>query len=621
MASKVDSQSKPSVRYSRVLTARHAVAIGATITVGLGVFALLGLLNQSAGGESLVNTYLLAAVIAIPIILTLSERLGVIHGNYGIYNIARAGHNIDIAYATGWLLIGGYIALAAILSWGAALHVNILLQLFYPLPIEIGWIGGGVLLLVGVLKFIGRGATWRTRATIVLISCVILLWIALRNFALTDEVGEAGALFFDSLGTTELLALLASTYWGLAFILSDRDQIKRPTRTILPSLVLTILLGAVLGAIGAASIHNFPGTLHHTYTPLIQIPAGFGIIPDAVIQVSYAVIGIAILTIALHQALNYTERQVRAMIRDGFFPEVLQTRRASVGGVPVEYALILLFALLSVLFISPLIITGLAAMMFLWAIAAVHLPDIFRKAPNLPENRRPKLPFHPLFPGLTVAIGLFIPTGLGGETWIVGLAWALAGVGFYFAYARQHGIEVRRQMIVVAEAEEEEVPDETCVMICVSDIDELPDLLSAGRVLALDDLQGSSKIKVLKTVVHSERSTDRKRRQIAQEAWNELSAAVESVAVSDVEVESLVRLAAVESDGILEAITEEHADFLLMSMEREDLHRHARPDSILNDIYRNAACDVGVLLGEFPTSINQAVVATSGGLTLPWRLN
>ncbi|NOR90125.1 MAG: TIGR00341 family protein [Anaerolineales bacterium] len=620
MTSESDSATQASVRYSRVLTVRHAVVIGATITVGLGVFAILGLLNQSAGGESLVNTYLLAAVIAIPLILTLSERLGVIPGNYGIYNIARAEHNIDVAYATGWLLIGGYIALAAILSWGAALHVDILLQLFFPLPIEIGWIGGCVLLLVGVIRVIGRGATLRTRATIVLISCLILLGISLRNFALTTEIEEAGVQFFDSLGRMELLALIASTYWGLAFIVSNRDQIKRPTRAILPSLVLTILLGAVLGAIGAASIHNFPSPLNDSYTPLIRIPAGFGIIPDAVIQVSYAVIGIAILTIALRQTLSYSERQVRAMIRDGFFPEVLKTRRVSIGGVPVEYALILLLALVSVLFISPLIITGLAAMMFLWSSAAIHLPDIFRKAPNLPENRRPKLPFHPLFPGLTVAIGLFIPTGLGIETWLGGIGWALVGLALYFLHARRHGIEVRRQLIVVAGSEEEELTDKACVMICVSDVEELPDLLHTGRVLALGDHEEIPKIKVLKTVLHSERSTDRKRRQVAQEAWRELNAAVESIGVSDVEVESLVRLATVESDGILEAITEEHAKFLLMGMDIEDLHQHVRPDSIINTIFKNAVCDVGVLLGEFPSSIDQAVVATSGGPHAPLAL-
>jgi uncharacterized hydrophobic protein (TIGR00271 family) len=620
MASESESPARSSVRYTRVLKVRHAVAIGATITVGLGVFALLGLLNQNTGGESLVTTYLIAAVIAFPLILTYSERLGVIAGNYGIYNIARAGRNIDVAYASGWILVGGYIALAAILSWGAALHVNILLQLFYPIQIQLGWIGAGVLLLIGGLRLVGRGATWRTRATIVFISCVVLLWISLRNFVVTAEVDEAGIFLFESFGTTKLIALLASTYWGLAFILSDRDQIKRPTRRLFTSLLATVIIGAVLGALAAASLYNYPGSLSYSLTPLVQIPAGFGLIPDAVIEVTYAVLGIAILTIALYQALNYTERQVRAMIRDGFFPEVLQARRASIGGVPVQFALVLLLGLLLVLFISPITITGLAAMMFLWATALVHFPDVFRGEPNLPENRRPKLPFHPLFPVLTIAIGLLLPTGLSLTTWIIGIGWILAGLALYFLYSRQHGIEVRRQIIVVAEHEEEH-RDEPCVMICVSGMEEVPDLLRAGRVLALGDHEGRASIKVLKTVVHSEGSTDRQRRQIAQVAWQELSDTVDAIGVSDVEVESLVRLAAVESDGILEAITEEHADFVLMGMDKEDLHRHVRPDSMINDIYRNAVCDVGVLLGEFPYAIDDAVVATSGGPHAPLALD
>ncbi len=617
MASEVDSPSTPSVRYSRVLSIRQAIAIGATITVGLGVFTLLGLLVQNSGGESLISTYILTAVIAIPLILTYSERLGVIPGNYGIYNIARAGRNLGIAYASGWVLVGGYIALAAILSWGAALHVNNLLQLFYPIPVKIGWIGAGVLILVGVLQFLGRGAKWRTRAMIVLASCIVLLGVSLRDFVLTSEVEESSLLLFEAVGTTRLAAILASTYWGLAFILSDRDQIKRPTRKIMPALLATIAVGAILGAIGAAAIYVYPGSIYGSLTPLIDIPAGFGLVPDAIVDIIYAVIGVALLTIALYQSLNYTERQVRAMIRDGFFPEFLRARNRSIGGVSVQFTLVLLLGLFLVIFIDPMTLAGLAALMFLWATALVHLPDIFRAAPNLPENRRPKLPFHPLFPGLVVAIGLLVPSSLGLPPWLGGLIWLGAGVLIYILYARQHGIEVRRQLVVVEENDEEEHAPEPCVMISVSDMSRAPDLIRAGRILALES---GAELKVIKTVIHSERSSDRKRRQAAQQEWEDLVRVVDELGITDLEVEPLVRLTTEESAGILEAITEEQADLLIMGLDPDELSASLPPESTINEVFRNAACDVAVLLGSFPDSVERVVVATAGGPHAPLAL-
>ena len=617
MKSEVDSLSKPSVRYSRVLSVRQAVAIGATIAVGLGVFTLLGLLVQDSGGESLISTFILTAVIAIPLILTYSERLGVIPGNYGIYNIARAGRNLSIAYASGWVLVGGYIALAAILSWGAAIHVNILLQLFFPIQVKIGWIGAGVLILVGVLQFLGRGAKWRTRAMIVLASCIVLLGVSLRDFVLTSEVEESSLFLFEAVGTTRLAAILASTYWGLAFILSERDQIRRPTRKIMPALLATIAVGAILGAIGAAAIYVYPGSLYGSLTPLIDIPAGFGLVPDAIVDITYAVIGVALLTIALYQSLNYTERQVRAMIRDGFFPELLRARNRSIGGVSVQFTLVLLLGLFLVIFIDPMTLAGLAALMFLWATAIVHLPDIFRAAPNLPENRRPKLPFHPLFPGLAVAIGLLLPSNLGLLTWLGGLIWFGAGVLIYILYARQHGIEVRRQLVVVEENDEEEHTPEPCVMISVSDMSRAPDLIRAGRILALES---NAELKVIKTVIHSERSSDRNRRQAAHLEWEDLVRVVDELSITDLEVEPLVRLATEESAGILEAIAEEQADLLIMGLDHDELSASLPPESTINEVFRNAACDVAVLLGSFPDSIDRVVVATAGGPHAPLAL-
>jgi amino acid transporter len=68
---------------------RWVTALGASISVGLGVYILLGPLLLVAGQQSLGPPYLVMAIIAVPIILTYAERAGVTPGSGGAYNLAR----------------------------------------------------------------------------------------------------------------------------------------------------------------------------------------------------------------------------------------------------------------------------------------------------------------------------------------------------------------------------------------------------------------------------------------------------------------------------------------------------------------------------------------------------
>jgi len=59
MPSEAGAQTQTAVRFSRVMRLRWVVALGASISVGLGVFTLLGQYAQLAGRQVLVGPYLL----------------------------------------------------------------------------------------------------------------------------------------------------------------------------------------------------------------------------------------------------------------------------------------------------------------------------------------------------------------------------------------------------------------------------------------------------------------------------------------------------------------------------------------------------------------------------------
>ena len=129
-----------SVRFSRVRRLPRLVTAGATLTVGLGVYALLGQYHQVSSGEA-AGAYLLMLILAIPLILTYAERAAALTGSGGTYNLAVSSGRISLAYGSGWLTLGGYVCLIALLGWGVATHLGLLTTQFFGLAFGPGQIG------------------------------------------------------------------------------------------------------------------------------------------------------------------------------------------------------------------------------------------------------------------------------------------------------------------------------------------------------------------------------------------------------------------------------------------------------------------------------------------------
>jgi len=137
----MSSESSPNatiaVRYSRVLTLRRVVGLGLTVGVGIGVFTLPSLLLQMEGALAARSSYLMLFLIAIPFILTYAERVGVIPGQGGSYNLARFSGQLEFAFITGWIQLAGYGVLFALLAAGVALQISIFADVFFKVTLNI----------------------------------------------------------------------------------------------------------------------------------------------------------------------------------------------------------------------------------------------------------------------------------------------------------------------------------------------------------------------------------------------------------------------------------------------------------------------------------------------------
>jgi amino acid transporter len=287
------------VRHSRVLRLSWIVALGASVSAGLGVYTLLGHYVRLAGGYSTAVSYLGLMAIALPMILTYAERAGVIPGGGGAYSLSRAGGRLGVTYATGWMLIAGYASLAALLGWGMALHLDLLLERFFDLSIPLPWLAAALIGLVALNRTSATTRTWRPRVTFVYLTVLALLLRAIGDVVLVQPGGQQSIVMGSPMGVMGMTALMVCGLWGFEFVLTVRDEIRRPTRTILPALALIVIVGGGLGALAALTVARHPGATAGSLTPLLNVGSGLGWLPEGLVAVVYAIFGLGLNLLAL----------------------------------------------------------------------------------------------------------------------------------------------------------------------------------------------------------------------------------------------------------------------------------------------------------------------------------
>jgi uncharacterized hydrophobic protein (TIGR00271 family) len=610
VASEHQPQSDGAVRFSRVLGLPWLVALGATLTVGIGVYDLLGEVRRFYGSASAAQPYLVLVVVALPVVLTLAERAAVMPGAGGIYNLARNSDRIGLTFAVGWLTVGGYVSLLALLGIGLALHLNLLVLQLFQLELEIGWLAAGAIAVISANSLLGTRVNWKARVALIFGGLAIVLLFSVRAFLGT--LPQIAPFNTPSVSMFTIVTALFSSMWGLYFILNTRDSVQRPTKTILPAMLLVVFLGGGLGALAAASLAEFPATSPNAATPLVDVEPGLALFPNDLVRLLYALFGLAINIFALSRTIVYGLRLGGELTRDGFLPERLQSFSTLRGTPVLPLATLSLLSILLVLLFSLPFLAGLAAVAFLWTVALVHIPDLLRARPNLAARRRPILPFHPLFPGLTVAIGIFLPIAVGLTGMLVSLVWVTLGALCFVGYARQRGIEVRRKETTVGQegllSAEEEAGYR--VMVSVASPKTASGLIRTAARLAM--ARGGNML-VLKTLVLADQMPTHLKQQAAQREWQSLSARIEALDLDGVPVRTLVRLAPELADGILGAVEEEQCDLLLLGWEGDEQPLEMGRNWLLNAVVRYAKCDVVLFRGNIPDSFNHVLVPTAGG--------
>jgi len=598
-------ESQSTVRYSRFMSLPRTIALGASVIIGLGVFVLLGLVLDIAGTRSPLS-YGLIALVFIPVVLAYAERAVAYPRGSGIFRLGRDSDPTWLAYAGDWMAVAGFAGVIALLGWGAAYHLDLLMQRFFSLSIEVLYLGIGLVTLVLLYRSVSSRGTWRTRMRLVYFSAPIMVVIVGLGWFSAGQIQSVRFALRAPGDTVKAVAMLGALLWGLRLILNQRDQTRNPRRNLLPALYAALFLGSVSGLAAAMVALKLPGLLPGNPVPLASVAVLVGGLSEAI----YLIIGVMVCLIAIDRTIVSSLRLVGSMMQDGYLPFEIHIPRTEISLNFSRLFLIGLICLLGMVFMPFTSLVAFTSLAFFITTIVVFGMDLYRPRIVLPEDRKLKMPFHPLIPALAVVVCLYFSLALPRQVWVIGLVWAILGSVYFFAYARRRSMVKQRQTRVVGEEIPKLAEKPYHILIDVSGSTEAISLIRAGVQLAR---AGSGQVLVLQVMDQPSHTPVDMERAHAGREFQALKAKVREVDNDSVPVETLVRLSPSRASGILETIREENIDLLLVNWAGEQRSGGAALDAELNRVVLAAPCDVAILHGRISGPIHSVTVSTRGG--------
>lgn len=240
----------PPPRLIRSLSLTHAVLYGLGVTIGAGIYVLVGLAAGRSG--MLAPLAFLAAALMMAVTAASFAELGTrmpVSASEAAY-VDAAFHRKWLSLGVGLLVIATAIVSAATISVGSAGYIAV----FVPLPIA--WIIAGIIIGMGIIACLATAQSVTFAGIMTLIEVGGLLLIVIAGLLYSPDViarlPEAVPVLNDpavwtGLAGTTLVAVFA--FIGFEHLVNIAEELKEPSRTLPRALFLTLGLTALLYAL------------------------------------------------------------------------------------------------------------------------------------------------------------------------------------------------------------------------------------------------------------------------------------------------------------------------------------------------------------------------------------
>ncbi|HEX8484787.1 amino acid permease [Sphingomonas sp.] len=444
---------------ARTLSWPHLVALGVGAIVGTGILTLIGV-GAGLAGPSVILSFAIAGAICACAALAYAEMATMIPASGSAYTYSYVVLGELIAWIIGWSLILEYSLVVSTVAVGWSGYAAPLLQSAFGFPEALakspelgGIVNVPAVFIIGVVALLLSAGTKESatlNAVLVVVKIVALavfVAVALPTFDAANlhpfmPYGFPKALSADGVerGVMAAAAIIFFAFYGFDAISTAAEETKNPGRDLAIGIVgsmvacVAIYILVAVTAVGAIGFARFAGSAE----PLALILRELGHPKVAVFLGASAVIALPTVLLAF---LFGQSRIFFTMARDGLLPPSLAT--VSKRGAPVRITLVTA-AIVAVLagFLPLGEIAALANAGTLAAFVAVCTCMLVmrRRAPDAPRTFRTPAAWVVGPAGILGCLYLFLSLPLRTELYF--LAWNLAGLILYFAYARPRALAI-----------------------------------------------------------------------------------------------------------------------------------------------------------------------------------
>lgn len=442
---------------SRSIGTFQLMMFGVGATVGTGIFFVLHEAVPDAG-PAVVISFLIAGLGAGLSALCYAEIASAIPVSGSTYSYAyhAFGELIAMGIAACVLLEYGVSSGAVAVGWSG--YLNELLEnvvgwhlpdalSYSPIPYEDNVTGivnlPAVVLVLMCTALLVRGASESARVNTVMVIIKLSVLLMFVAIALTAWDSDNFAGFWDAgpHGISAAAATIFFSFIGLDAVSTAGEEVRDPQRALPRALmgalavVVTIYVLVAVAGIAAQPPADFedPDQQAAGLSVILENVTGSTVAPT--ILAAGAVISIFSVTLV---TLYGQTRILFAMGRDGMLPD----RFASVNPRTLTPTFNTVVCGLVVALIG-----GFVPADYLWdtvsigtlvafIVVAAGVLVLRRTQPDLPRPFR--VPLHPVVPLLTIAVCLYILSGIAAVTWVIFGCWLAVVLGFYLLWGRRH---------------------------------------------------------------------------------------------------------------------------------------------------------------------------------------
>ena len=432
---------------------------GVGATVGTGIFFVLQEAVPDAG-PAVVISFLVAGLGAGLSALCYAELASAIPVSGSTYSYAyhSLGELMAMVIAACVLLEYGVSSSAVAVGWSGYFNeltdslfgVSLPDSLSYsPIPYEDNVTGlinlPAVVLVLMCMSLLIRGASEsaKVNTVMVLIKLSVLMMFVIIGF--TAFNGDHFSNFWGSgaSGVSAAAATIFFSFIGLDAVSTAGEEVRNPQkalpRAIMGALavVVTIYVLVAVAGVGAQPVEKFEDPEQQSAGLSVILENITGNSVSGTILAAGAVISIFSVTLV---TLYGQTRILFAMGRDGMLPDRFssvnpRTLTPQFNTVVVAIVVALIAGFVPADYLWDTVSIGTLGA---FTVVAVGVVVLRRTHPELP---RPfKVPGYPVTPVLTVAVCIYILSGLAAVTWVIFGVWLLIVLAFYFAWGRRHAL-------------------------------------------------------------------------------------------------------------------------------------------------------------------------------------